>query len=135
MSAADNSWMSEWERMTGRVSESVSNLHEMNPAAEESYRTLRSWIYQERPDGLSRAEKELVMIVMNISLGRKDGAIRHLNNGLKHGLTITQVREAMSLLFHFQGVSGWLETGQAVWQACANTLKSDDASATDKAPR
>lgn len=135
MSAADNSWMSEWERMTGRVSESVSDLREMSPAAEESYRNLRSWIYQDRPDGLSRANKELVMIVMNISLGRKDGAIRHLNNGLKHGLTITQVREAMSLCFLFQGVSGWLETGQAVWQACAKTLKRDATSVADEAPR
>jgi alkylhydroperoxidase/carboxymuconolactone decarboxylase family protein YurZ len=118
MSGEDDAWMAEWERMTGRVSDTARELHEMNPVAEASYRTLRSWIYEERPDGLPRAYKELVMVVMNASNGRKDGAIRHLSNGLKHGLTVTQVREALSLCFLFLGVSWFLETGQAIWHAC-----------------
>lgn len=122
MSAGDESWMAEWERMTGKVSDVVKDIRAMSPAAEESYRKLRSWIYEERSDGLTRAEKELVMIVMNVSLNRKDAAIRHLKHGLKHGLTLTQMREVMSMLFLFQGVGGFLETGQSVWQAVNETL-------------
>src|SRR6267154_1786098 len=95
----DAGWTAEWERMTGRVSDTVKELHDMSPVAEASYRTLRSWIYQERSDGLPRVSKELVMIVMNASAGRKDGAIRHMNNAIKHGLTATQMREALSLCF------------------------------------
>ena len=122
MSAAEASWTAEWERMLGRVPDVAKDLREMSPAAEESYRKLRAWIYEERPDGLPRAYKELVMIVMNVSLGHKEAAIRHLNHGLKHGLTAMQVREALSLSFLFLGVTGFLETGQAVWQACSATL-------------
>jgi alkylhydroperoxidase/carboxymuconolactone decarboxylase family protein YurZ len=117
MTAPDTSWMAEWERMTGRVSDVVKDIRDVNPVAEEGYRNLRSWIYQERPDGLSRASKEMVMVVMNISLNRKDAAIRHLKHGLNNGLTMTQLRELMSMLFLFQGVGNFLETGQAVWQA------------------
>ncbi len=113
----DSSWMAEWERMTGRVSEMVSDLHGMNPVAEQGYRTIRSWIYDQRDDGLSRAEKELVMVVMNAARGQTDAAARHLKHGLKHGLTTTQVREVFSMLFLFLGVSWYLESGQALWKA------------------
>jgi alkylhydroperoxidase/carboxymuconolactone decarboxylase family protein YurZ len=112
-------WEAEWVRMVGRVSEVASDVHDMNPTAEESYRRLRSWIYDERTDGLSRAHKELVMVVMNLAAGYKEGAVRHLNNGLKHGLTVTEVRETLSLGFLFLGVINYLRVGQALWQACA----------------
>lgn len=120
----DAAWTAEWERMTGRVSDTVKELHDMNPVAEASYRTLRSWIYQERQDGLPRVSKELVMVVMNASAGRKDGAIRHMNNAIKHGLTSTQMREALSLCFLFLGVSWFLETGEPIWRAYVEATKA-----------
>jgi len=112
-------WQADWIRMLGRVSEVASELHDMNPTAEESYRRLRSWIYEERADGLSRAHKELVMIMMNTAVANKEGALTHLKHGLNHGLTVTEVREALSLSFLFLGVIGYLRVGQALWQACA----------------
>jgi alkylhydroperoxidase/carboxymuconolactone decarboxylase family protein YurZ len=112
-------WQAEWIRMTGRVSETAAGLHEMNPTAEESYRRLRSWIYAERADGLSRKHKELVMIVMNQAVGNKEGALTHLKHGLNNGLTTTEVREALSLTFLFLGVTGYLQVGHALWKACA----------------
>jgi alkylhydroperoxidase/carboxymuconolactone decarboxylase family protein YurZ len=115
--------------MTGRVSDTVKVLRDMNPAAENSYRTLRSWIYQERPEGLERKHKELVMVVMNAAVGHKDGAIRHLKNALKHGLTATQIREALSLCFLFLGVSWFLETGQPIWEALSAELDGSQARA------
>ncbi len=117
--SGDSGWEADWIRMTGRVSDVASDLHDMNPVAEESYRRLRLWIYEERDDGLSRAHKELVMVMMNLASGYKEGAVRHLNNGLKHGLRIAEVREALSLGFLFLGVNGFLKVGQDLWQACA----------------
>lgn len=118
--APDNDdWQADWIRMLGRVSEVASDLHDMNPTAEESYRRLRSWIYEQREDGLSRAHKELVMITMNMAVANKEGALTHLKHGLNNGLTVTEVREALSLGFLFLGVMGYLRVGQALWQACA----------------
>jgi hypothetical protein len=91
-------------------------------------------VYQELGWSL-KGEQGVVMIVMNLSLRHKAGAIRKLNHGLKPGLTITQVRVALSLCFLFQSVTGHLETGQAVRHACAETLKQDATSVTDEAPR
>jgi alkylhydroperoxidase/carboxymuconolactone decarboxylase family protein YurZ len=122
------SWTAEWQRMSGRVPEVARSLHEMNPIAEEGYRNLRAWIYEERSDGLTRVDKELVMIVMNIATGNTDGAVRHLKNGINHGMTVTQVREALSLTFLFLGVNTYLQSGQAVWAACASHV---DAAAND----
>jgi alkylhydroperoxidase/carboxymuconolactone decarboxylase family protein YurZ len=114
-------WQADWIRMLGRVSEVASDLHDMNPTAEESYRRLRSWIYEEREGGLSRAHKELVMITMNMAVANKEGALTHLKHGLNSGLTVTEVREALSLAFLFLGVIGYLRVGRALWQACAES--------------
>ncbi len=125
MNSDDTLWMVQWERMVGRVPSVARDLHQMSPTAEESYRNLRLWIYQERADGIPYAYKELLMIVLNVAAGNSEGAISHLNRGLKNGLTVTQVREALAQCFLSLGVIDFLKTGQAVWQACAESIKED----------
>ena len=126
MNSSDADWTAAWEHMLGTVPSAARDLREISPAAEKSYRELRLWINDDRPDGLSRAEKELVMVVLNIAVGHRGGAISHMRAGLKNGLTVTQLRETLAQCFLSLGVIEFLKTGQAVWQAYAQVAVDEE---------
>jgi alkylhydroperoxidase/carboxymuconolactone decarboxylase family protein YurZ len=117
MSGKDGDWMAPWERMLGAVPQVASDLHDIAAPAEEGYRNLREWIYSERADGLSRATKELVMVVINIAEGSPAGAARHLELGLANGLTEMQLREALAQCFLSLGLIRFNAAGLAAWRA------------------
>ena len=111
-------WTAEWRADFGAVPPFASDLHEITPAGEAAYRAARRWIFEQRDDGLSAAQKELLMMVMNIAVSNRDGAVIHMGNARRHGATVMQVREALAQCVLFLGVVEFLKTGQAVWQAC-----------------
>jgi alkylhydroperoxidase/carboxymuconolactone decarboxylase family protein YurZ len=112
-----NDWEAEWEAMLGTVPQLARDLREMSAPAEAGYRGLRTWIYSNRPDGSSRAIKELVMVVVNVAEGNSQGAVTHMRMGLENGLTRTQLAEALAQCFLSLGLIRFNTAGLAVWQA------------------
>jgi alkylhydroperoxidase/carboxymuconolactone decarboxylase family protein YurZ len=115
---AAGDWTEQWVQTLGFVPDSIAVMHEWNPAAEEAYRSLRTWLYEERPDGLSPAMKELITIVIDVIVGQDAGALNHLRAGIRHGLTATQVREALTQCFMLRGINTFGTVGHIVWEEC-----------------
>jgi alkylhydroperoxidase/carboxymuconolactone decarboxylase family protein YurZ len=119
MSATEpaNDWEAEWKAMLGTVPQLARELREMSAPAEAGYRGLRTWIYSDRPDGSSRAIKELVMVAINVAEGNGQGAVTHMRMGVENGLTRTQVAEALAQCFLSLGLIRFNAAGLAVWEA------------------
>lgn len=108
----------------GVVPPFVRELHEMFPAAESAYRETREAIFVERRDGLTTAEKELVLLVMNITLNNVEGALNHLRLARRAGLSQQAVREVLAQCMLYLGVISHVRIGQVLWRACAD--ETDD---------
>lgn len=114
---SETEWESEWEAMLGEVPQLARDLREMSAPAEAGYRGLRTWIYADRPDGSSRAIKELIMVVINVAEDNRQGAVTHMRLGLANGLTRTQLAEALAQCFLSLGLIRFNSAGLAVWEA------------------
>ena len=113
---ADDEWLADWTDMLGGVPPFAQALHDISEVADEAYRRQRRWIVHERADGLSSREKELMMMVLNIVVANRDGAVNHMGAARRHGLTETQLREALAQCFLFVGAIEFVRTGQIVWR-------------------
>jgi alkylhydroperoxidase/carboxymuconolactone decarboxylase family protein YurZ len=116
-------WEEEWEAQMGSVPPFVRELREMSPTAETAYRAGRADLFAERPDGLTTAEKELALLVMNVTLGNTDGALNHLRLARKAGLSVQAVREILSECMLYLGVISHVRVGQVLWRECTGELK------------
>jgi AhpD family alkylhydroperoxidase len=112
----DDEWLADWTDMFGAVPPFAQALHDISEVADEAFRRQRRWIVQQRADGLSSREKELVMMVLSIAAANRDGAVNHMRAARRHGLTETQLREALAQCFLYIGAIEFIRTGQAVWQ-------------------
>jgi alkylhydroperoxidase/carboxymuconolactone decarboxylase family protein YurZ len=112
----DEEWLADWTDMLGSVPPFARALHDISEVADEAYRRQRRWIVQERTDGLSSREKELLMMALSIAAANRDGAVNHMLAARRHGLTETQLREALAQCFLIVGAMEFVRTGQVVWQ-------------------
>jgi AhpD family alkylhydroperoxidase len=113
----DTEWTAAWEQMLGSVPSLATDLREMAPVAEEGYRKLRQWIYSDHADGLPRATKELIMVVINVAEGNPAGAVTHLKLGARNGLTQVQLSEALAQCFLSLGLIRFNVAGIPAWNA------------------
>ena len=113
----DTEWTAAWEQMLGSVPSLATDLREMAPVAEEGYRRLRQWIYSDHVDGLPRATKELIMVVINVAEGNAAGAVTHLKLGARNGLTQVQLSEALAQCFLSLGLIRFNVAGIPAWNA------------------
>jgi alkylhydroperoxidase/carboxymuconolactone decarboxylase family protein YurZ len=121
----DDEWRADWTDMMGAVPPFAQALHDISEVSDEAFRRQRRWIVQQRADGLSSREKELVMMVLSIAVANRDGAVNHMCAARRHGLTETQLREALAQCFLYVGAIEFIRTGQAVWQEwCAEQVTS-----------
>ena len=111
-------WEREWEAQMGAVPPFLRELHEMFPVAEGAYRETRGAIFSEREGGLTTAEKELVLLVMNVSLNNVEGALNHLRLARRAGLSKQAVREVLAQCMLYLGVISHVRIGQVLWRAC-----------------
>src|SRR5882757_11275581 len=112
----DKEWFADWTDMLGSVPPFALALHDISEVADEAYRRQRRWIVQERTDGLSSCVKELLMMALSIAAANRDGAVNHMLAARRHGLTETQLREALAQCFLIVGAMEFVRTGQVVWQ-------------------
>jgi alkylhydroperoxidase family enzyme len=121
-------WESEWEAQMGAVPPFIRELHEMSPAAEGAYRSGRAALFAEHADGLTRAEKELVLLVMNVVLANNAGALNHLRLARKAGLSVQAVREVLAECMLYLGALSHVRVGQFLWRACLDELEEGTSS-------
>jgi alkylhydroperoxidase/carboxymuconolactone decarboxylase family protein YurZ len=111
-------WEAEWVAQMGAVPPFLRELRELSPVAETAYRTSRGDLFTEHPDGLTTAEKELALLVMNVTLANTEGALNHLRLARKAGLSVQAVREVLAECILYLGVISHVRVGQVLWRAC-----------------
>jgi alkylhydroperoxidase/carboxymuconolactone decarboxylase family protein YurZ len=79
-------------------------------------------VFAEHAEGLTRAEKELVLLVMNVTLANTEGAMNHLRLARRAGLSIQAVREVLAECMLYLGVISHVRVGQVLWRACLEEL-------------
>lgn len=104
----------------GDVPAAINAMFAMDAEFGGSYTDIRESIYAERPDGLPLAVKELILVVLDVSVSNTDGALNHLRAARRAGLTKTQLHEMLLEVFLVLGVSGWGKVGYHLWESWAD---------------
>jgi alkylhydroperoxidase/carboxymuconolactone decarboxylase family protein YurZ len=100
----------------GRLTPGIETLFDMDPEFAGHYTDLRELIYRDRADGLSLAMKELLIVLLDVSVSNPDGAINHLRAARQNGLTRTQLQEMIYACFLVRGVSSWGMANVKLWR-------------------
>ena len=99
----------------GSVPPAIGSMFAMDQEFAEHYTDIRELIYRERPDGLSLAMKELILVLLDLAVSNRDGALNHMRAAQRGGLTRTQLQEMLIEAFLVLGVSGWGKVGCHLW--------------------
>ena len=110
-----------FEQTSGAMPASVAAMRRHAPAAYAAYLAPREAIYRDPPDGhLDRATTELIFIVLEVIAGHEDGAKSQVEAGLKAGLSVGQITEALMIAVLINGHVHWSVTGYKVVQHAAD---------------
>jgi alkylhydroperoxidase/carboxymuconolactone decarboxylase family protein YurZ len=101
----------------GDIPPAISTMFDMDEAFGEHYTDIRELIYKERSNGLSLAMKEMILVLLDITVDNRGGAINHLRAAQRAGLTKTQMQEMLIECFLVLGVSAWGKVGFHLWNA------------------
>ena len=112
-----------YEQQLGGVPKPVAGLRTHAPEFFAGMAAARASIMDsESPDGLDRAMKELLIIVLDVAYDNPEGALVHVEAGLKAGLTLEALREALLLTVYVGGVATWARSGQSVYEAALEVV-------------
>ncbi len=96
----------------GNVAPSIRALKKFAPRYFESYVMMREFVYQKPPAGaLDIKTKELLYVVLDITLDNLPGAENHLRAAMRAGLTSKELVEACVQVIHACGIVKWGKTG------------------------
>jgi alkylhydroperoxidase/carboxymuconolactone decarboxylase family protein YurZ len=115
--------LAHYEETLGAVPPAIASMFAMDDEFASRYTDIRELIYQQRPDGLDLAVKELLLVMFDLAVSNADGGINHLKAARRAGLTRTQLHEALLIAFLVMGVSGWGKVGHKLW----DSWTADDA--------
>jgi alkylhydroperoxidase/carboxymuconolactone decarboxylase family protein YurZ len=125
-----------YEDSMGSVPAAIGAMFAMDEKFANAYTDIRELIYTDRPDGMPLAQKELLLVMFDLAVSNKDGAINHLSAARRAGLTETALYEALMIAFLVVGVSGWGKVGYHLWETWQqwNTEEgtAGESSATDE---
>lgn len=108
----------------GAIPASVDAMRRHAPAAYAAYLAAREAIYRDPPAGhLDRATTELIFIVLDVVAGHEEGAKAHVEAGLKAGLTVGKITEALMIAVLINGHVHWSVTGYKVVEHAADFAK------------
>ncbi len=100
----------------GNVPPAISSMADMDDEFFPIYTELRKLIYRDRSEGLPPAFKELLLVVLDITVSQGPGALNHLAAAKRAGLTKTQLQETLLAVFMVLGVSAWGKVGHTLWE-------------------
>jgi alkylhydroperoxidase/carboxymuconolactone decarboxylase family protein YurZ len=108
-------WQQHYLDTLGNVPAPIASMFDADEAWGEAYTLLRKAVYEERPDGLPTAMKELLYVVLDVALDNLHGAENHLAAAYAAGLTDDQLKEALMITFAMCGIGSWGKTGSHLW--------------------
>lgn len=106
-----------YERTMGSVPAAIGAMFAMDEKFANAYTDIRELIYTDRADGMSLANKELLLVMFDLAVSNKDGALNHLRAARRAGLTESALFEALMIAFLVMGVSGWGKVGYHLWES------------------
>jgi alkylhydroperoxidase/carboxymuconolactone decarboxylase family protein YurZ len=99
----------------GTIPAAVEVLAEHAPGALDGYLTMRTYAHREPPDGdLDAPTRELLFIVLDVVEGHVDGAKAHAEMGIKAGLTVGTISQALVIAMMVSGIHTWSQHGHEV---------------------
>jgi alkylhydroperoxidase/carboxymuconolactone decarboxylase family protein YurZ len=107
--------LAHYQDTLGNIPPAIQTMSDLDGDFFAAYTDIRKLIYQERPEGLSTAIKELLLVVLDITVDQGPGAVNHLAAAKRAGLTRTQLHEALMEVFMVLGVSAWGKVGRTLW--------------------
>ena len=107
-----------YEQQLGGVPKPISGLRTHAPEFFAGMAAARASVMDgDSPEGLDRATKELLIIILDIVYDNPEGALVHLEAGLKEGLTLEALREALLLTVYVGGIATWARYGQMIYES------------------
>ncbi len=111
-------WEEHWRQYGDPLPPMMELISDMNETVASAYTQLRSWVFEDRPDGFSYGQKELLFAILDIFCDHPSGARYHIVRGLSAGLSLTQVREALTQVILTSGINVFVEIGSQIWEEC-----------------
>jgi alkylhydroperoxidase/carboxymuconolactone decarboxylase family protein YurZ len=107
-----------YEQQLGGVPKPIVGLRTHAPEFFAGMASARASVMDgELPDGLDRAMKELLFIVLDVAYDNLEGALVHVEAGLEAGLTLDALLEALVLTIYVGGLATWARSGQRIYEA------------------
>ena len=108
----------------GDIPQSVATLAEHAPGALGGYLALREFVYREPPQGhLDAATRELLFIALDVAAGHIEGAKAHVDAGLKAGVSVEAITQALVITMMISGIHTWSQHGHEVVAYAADAAK------------
>lgn len=99
----------------GAVPAAVEVMAEHAPGALDGYLTLREYAHREPPDGdLDAQTRELLFIVLDVVEGHIDAAKAHAETGIRAGLSVGAITQALVIAMMVSGIHTWSQHGHEV---------------------
>lgn len=101
---------------SGRLSPSIALLEQAAPATFGGYGLMRAAVMRDRDEGaaLDLRTKELVFVLLDVLMLNEAGAIAHLENAMRLGLTVPELAEGLTQVLMVGGITTWNRAGAAV---------------------
>lgn len=101
---------------SGRLSDRMKLLREAAPATFAGYALMRAALMREPADGgaLDLKTKEFVFTLLDVLAGNREGALVHVQNAVRHGLTPQELAEGLTQVIMVGGIVTWSGAGADV---------------------
>jgi alkylhydroperoxidase/carboxymuconolactone decarboxylase family protein YurZ len=101
---------------SGRLSPSIALLAEAAPETFGGYGLMRAGVMRDKSEGaaLDLRTKELVFVLLDVLVLNEAGAIAHLENAMRLGLTVPELAEGLTQVLMVGGITTWNRAGAAV---------------------
>ena len=99
----------------GTVPAAVEVMARHAPGAMDGYLALRNYAHLEPPEGdLDAPTRELLFIVLDVVEGHIDAAKAHAESGIRAGLTVGAISQALVIAMMVSGINTWSQHGHEV---------------------
>lgn len=111
----------------GTIPAAVEVLAKHAPGALDGYLAMRRFAHREPPDGdLDTPTRELLFIVLDVVEGHVEAAKAHAEMGIKAGLTVGGISQALVIAMMVSGINTWSQHGHEVVAHAARYASADE---------
>lgn len=101
---------------SGRIPERFKVLRDAAPATFAGYALMRAAVMRDKDEGaaLDLRTKEFVFVLLDALAGNREGALSHLENAVRLGLTAEELAEGLTQVIMVGGITTWNLAGAEV---------------------